>query len=58
MNPNKKAEELIEKFGDLSVDVVDEIINTNALIDEDVYLETPLYLEYWQQVKELIINKK
>ena len=57
MNPNKKAEELIEKFGDLS-DVVEEIINTNALIDEDVYLETPLYLEYWQQVKELIINKK
>ena len=50
MNPNKKAEELIEKFGDLEVDVVDEIIKQSM---DDMQTE-----RYWQQVKELIINKK
>jgi len=50
MNPNKKAEELIEKFGDLAVDVVDEIIKQSM---DDMQTE-----RYWQQVKELIINKK
>ena len=30
---------------------VDEIIKTDMLIDEDVYVESPSYLQYWQQVK-------
>lgn len=36
---------------------VDEIINTtSALINEDTYVETPSYLQYWQQVKEEILK--
>ena len=54
MNPNKKAEELIEKFGDLAVDVVDEILES----DPQKPREYTYTYGYWQQVKELIINKK
>ena len=53
MNQNKKAEELIEKFGNLAVDVVDEILE---LLWKTHKNETEYRL--WQQVKELIINKK
>ena len=35
---------------------VDEIINTDMLIDESTYLETKSYLHYWQQVKTEIEN--
>lgn len=51
MKPNKKAEELIEKFGDLAVDVVEEILR---LLDKEGIVYGAVY---WQQVKELIINK-
>jgi hypothetical protein len=30
---------------------VDEIIETEILIDEDIYVETPSYLQYWKEVK-------
>lgn len=33
-----------------------EIINTEMLIDEDVYVETKSYLAYWQEVKTEITN--
>lgn len=32
----------------------DEIIETEILIDEDVYVETPSYLQYWKEVKQEI----
>jgi hypothetical protein len=37
-----------------AVYLVDKIIETEILIDEDVYLETPSYLQYWQEVKKEI----
>lgn len=58
MNPNKKAEELIEKFGDLAVNVVDEIIRELTEISTYKDVNDNMPIEYWQQVKELIINKK
>jgi hypothetical protein len=33
---------------------VDEIIKTDILIDEDTYVMTPSYLQYWEQVKQEI----
>ena len=33
---------------------VDEIIETELLIDEDIYVETPSYLQYWEDVKKEI----
>jgi hypothetical protein len=33
---------------------VDEIIKTDMLIDEDTYVMTPSYLQYWEQVKQEI----
>jgi hypothetical protein len=33
---------------------VDEIINTDMLMNEDTYVMTPSYLQYWQQVKQEI----
>jgi hypothetical protein len=33
---------------------VDEIINTDMLIDEDTYVMTPSYLQYWDKVKQEI----
>jgi hypothetical protein len=33
---------------------VNKIINTNMLIDEDTYVMTPSYLQYWLQVKKEI----
>jgi hypothetical protein len=35
---------------------VDEIINTDCLIDEDAYVMTPSYIQYWQEVKQEIEN--
>jgi hypothetical protein len=31
-----------------------KIIETEILIDEDVYVETPSYLQYWKEVKQEI----
>jgi hypothetical protein len=31
---------------------VDEIIKTDMLIDEDTFVETPSYLQYWKEVKQ------
>lgn len=36
--------------------VVDEVINTDMLIDEEEYVETPSYLIYWQMVREILID--
>jgi len=33
---------------------VDEIIKTDMLIDEECYVMTPSYLQYWQEVKKKI----
>ena len=33
---------------------VDEIIKTDTLIDEEVYVMSPSYLWYWQEVKQEI----
>lgn len=67
MTPSKmKAKELVDKFMDYVVPTfqefakecalicVDEIIATNMLIDEDVYVETKSYLGFWQEVKKEI----
>lgn len=37
-----------------SLIAVDEIIETEILIDEDIYVETPSYLQYWKEVKQEI----
>jgi hypothetical protein len=69
MTPKKKAKELVFKFIQytpveyeyeyailFALFTVDEIINTNCLIDEDVYVMTPSYIQYWQEVKQEINN--
>jgi hypothetical protein len=38
----------------LALHAIDEIIKTDMLIDEDTYIMTPSYLQYWQQVKQEI----
>ena len=35
---------------------VNEIINTDCLIDEDVYVMTPSYIQHWQEVKKELNN--
>jgi hypothetical protein len=35
---------------------VDEIIKTDMLIDEDTFVETSSYLQYWQEVKQEILT--
>lgn len=66
MTPKEKAEELVNKFietngnrffpKECALIVVDEIINTDMLIDEDTWVEKPSYLEYWEKVKQEINN--
>lgn len=34
--------------------VIDEVIGTGMLIDEDTYVETKTYLAYWQEVRGLL----
>jgi hypothetical protein len=34
--------------------VIDEVIGTEMLIDEDTYVETKSYLAYWQEVRGLL----
>lgn len=34
--------------------VIDEVIGTEMLIDEDTYVETKSYLAYWQKVRGLL----
>jgi hypothetical protein len=70
MKPKEKAEELVKKMyavhsnsaSDITLHfakqcalvAVDEIINTDMLTNEDTYVMTPSYLQYWQQVKQKI----
>jgi hypothetical protein len=65
MTPKQKAIELAMKFDKLgetdnakqcALIAVDEIINTDCLIDEDVYVMTPSYIQYWQEVNQEINN--
>ena len=35
---------------------VDEIIQIDVLINEDIYVENPSYLQYWLDVKDEILN--
>jgi hypothetical protein len=37
---------------------VDEIIKTDILIDEEVFVMTPTYLAYWMEVKQELLNFK
>jgi hypothetical protein len=34
--------------------VIDEVIGTEMLIDEDTYVEKKSYLAYWQEVRDLL----
>lgn len=62
MTPQEKAQELFTKFSSNTVHydaakqcaiiAVDEIIKTDTLIDEDTFVMTPSYLQYWQEVKQ------
>jgi len=62
MTPKEKAQELFTKFSSNTVHydaakqcaiiAVDEIIKTDTLIDEDTFVMTPSYLQYWQEVKQ------
>jgi hypothetical protein len=62
MTPKEKARELFTKFSSNTVHydaakqcaiiAVDEIIKTDMLIDEDTFVETPSYLQYWKEVKQ------
>jgi hypothetical protein len=70
MTPKEKAEELVKKMyaahSNSASDItlyfakqcaliaVDEIINTDMLMNEDTYVMTPSYLQYWEQVKQEI----
>jgi hypothetical protein len=70
MKPKEKAEELVKKMyavhsnsasditlmfaKDCALVAVDEIINTDMLMNEDTYVMTPSYLQYWEQVKQEI----
>ena len=57
---NDKDEHYVETAWKLSKQcaliAVDEIINTDMLIDEDTYLMTRSYLQYWLQVKQEILT--
>ena len=48
MNPKKKAKYLIDKFGDLAADVVDEILYTFVIGDNEIL--------FWVEVKQEIEN--
>jgi hypothetical protein len=69
MTAKEKANELVDKFDNFDVlgenhngftaqqcalIAVDEIIKLDMLIDEDTYVMTPSYLQYWEQVKQEI----
>lgn len=41
-----------------SLIAVDEIINTDCLIDEDAYVMKPSYIQYWQEVKNELLKRK
>ena len=74
MNPNKKAEELLDKFRkaigyssekfmineakQCALICVDEIIRELTEISTYKDVNDNMPIEYWQQVKQLIINKK
>jgi hypothetical protein len=47
-------EQILSQAKKVALITVDEIINTDCLIDEDAYVETPSYLQYWQFVKKEI----
>ncbi len=48
MNAKKKAKYLIDKFGDLAADVVDEILYTFVIGDNEIL--------FWVEVKQEIEN--
>ena len=63
MNTEEKAKELLAKFEHeicftdakkCALIAVDEIIELDMIIDEDTYVMTPSYLQYWEQVKQEI----
>jgi ferritin-like protein len=65
-SPQEKAKELVDLFyyptlrwalihaKECALKCVDEIINVDMLIDEDTYVMTPSYLQYWLEVKKEI----
>jgi hypothetical protein len=71
MTPPNKAYNLYHKFYNTllpnvrerqriaiehSLIAVDEIINTDCLIDEDTYVMKPSYIQYWQEVKQELLK--
>jgi hypothetical protein len=56
--PNKRYCDCIEmnpfQAKQCALMAVDEIIKLDMLIDEDTYVMTPSYLQYWEQVKQEI----
>ena len=69
MTSKEKAKELVDKYDLMqtyleyfslenaklcALIAVDEMIKTDMLIDEDTYVMTPSYLQYWLQVKREI----
>lgn len=63
MEAKNKAVELVEKFGDLAVDVVDEILSASPslpiLSDNGTYgSDIEESTKWWKKVKQEIINLK
>jgi hypothetical protein len=69
MTPKEKADDLMRKFEDYAWDdpdklidlcllVVEEVIKTDALIDEDVYVLMPAYSQYWESVKSELLKMR
>jgi hypothetical protein len=49
-NPEDKADELKTKFGELAIDVVDEVISAMEHEDNGMYYE----IKFWTEVKEIL----
>ena len=72
LSPKEKAEELVLRYlrinnntkewfnlyiaKQCALIAVDEIIQIDVLINEDIYVEKPSYLQYWLDVKDEILN--
>ena len=67
MTPKEKANQIAKRFFDeqnlykriaiqCAIITVEEIIATDTLINDDIYLDTPSYLEFWKQVKKELEN--
>lgn len=53
-NANKKADELLLKFGGLAIDVVDEILDVIKYEDNSIYYT----ITFYNEVKNILINNQ